>query len=50
MKFSIITVCYNAPPNAIDLTLASIHGQEGVEIEHIVIDGASRPETRGSER
>lgn len=40
MKFSIITVCYNSEQTITD-TLKSIASQVNVELEHIVIDGAS---------
>lgn len=44
MKFSIITVCYNAQ-ETIEDTLRSIQRQSYENIEHIVIDGASTDST-----
>ncbi|HJP82434.1 MAG TPA: glycosyltransferase family 2 protein [Fimbriimonadaceae bacterium] len=45
MTFSIISVCYNAQPDDITKTFESLYSQTGVEYEHIVIDGASKPDT-----
>jgi glycosyltransferase involved in cell wall biosynthesis len=44
MKVSIITVAYNAAATIAD-TCASVAAQNGVEIEHIIIDGGSRDDT-----
>ena len=44
-KVSIITVCYNAAAT-IGETLESVAAQEGVEIEHIVVDGDSTDGTQ----
>ncbi len=44
MKISLITVCFNSAETIAD-TLASVDAQSGVEIEHIVVDGASRDRT-----
>jgi glycosyltransferase involved in cell wall biosynthesis len=40
MKFSIVTACFNAA-RTVEETLRSVHGQTGVEIEYIVVHGAS---------
>lgn len=40
MKFSVITVCWNAAGTIGD-TLASVAAQVGPEVEHIIIDGGS---------
>lgn len=40
MKISIITVCFNSA-STIEDTIISVANQKGVEVEHIVIDGAS---------
>jgi glycosyltransferase involved in cell wall biosynthesis len=40
MKVSIVTVCYNSE-RTIEDTLLSIHAQDYVNIEHIVVDGGS---------
>lgn len=40
MKFSVITVCWNAAGTIGD-TLASVAAQIGPEVEHIIIDGGS---------
>jgi glycosyltransferase involved in cell wall biosynthesis len=40
MKFSVITVCWNAAGTIGD-TLASVAAQLGPEVEHIIIDGGS---------
>ena len=40
MRLSVITVCFNSAATIAD-TLSSVAAQEGVEIEHIVVDGAS---------
>lgn len=40
MKFSVITVCWNAAETIGD-TLASVAAQIGPEVEHIIIDGGS---------
>lgn len=40
LKVSIITVCFNSV-SSIEDTIISVANQKGVEIEHIVIDGAS---------
>jgi glycosyltransferase involved in cell wall biosynthesis len=44
VKFSVVTVAYNAEAT-IARTLESVRAQRGIEIEHIVIDGASRDST-----
>ncbi len=44
MKISIITVCYNSA-KTIEDTLKSVANQKDVNIEHILIDGASTDET-----
>lgn len=44
MKITVITVCFNSAETIAD-TLASIDAQVGVEVEHIVVDGASRDST-----
>jgi len=44
MKFSIITICYNAAAT-IERTLVSVTGQSWADIEYIVIDGASKDST-----
>lgn len=44
MKFSIITVCYNAA-GTIETTLQSVAGQTYKDIEYIIIDGASKDDT-----
>jgi glycosyltransferase involved in cell wall biosynthesis len=44
MKISIITVCYNSDTTIID-TLESVASQVDVNIEHIIVDGASRDRT-----
>lgn len=43
-KISIITVCYNSE-NTIEDTLQSVASQKNIDIEHIVIDGASTDNT-----
>ena len=40
MKISVITTVYNAEEH-IEATIQSVLAQEGVEVEHIVTDGAS---------
>lgn len=40
MNISIITVCFNSA-STIEDTIISVANQKGVEVEHIVIDGAS---------
>lgn len=40
MRLSVITVCYNSATTIAE-TLSSVAAQTGVEVEHIVIDGAS---------
>ena len=40
MKISVITVCYNAAKTIRD-ACASVAAQQGVEVEHIVVDGGS---------
>lgn len=40
MKVSIVTVCFNSAPTIED-TILSVAGQQGVEVEHIIVDGAS---------
>lgn len=40
MRFSVITVCFNAASTIGD-TLASVAGQDWADFEHIVVDGAS---------
>jgi glycosyltransferase involved in cell wall biosynthesis len=44
LKVSIVTVCFNRATTIAD-TLRSVAGQRGVEIEHIVVDGASTDDT-----
>ncbi|TKD51882.1 glycosyltransferase family 2 protein [Sphingomonas baiyangensis] len=44
MKISIVTVAYNAAATIAD-TLASVAAQRDADIEHIVVDGASRDAT-----
>ncbi|MEO5493527.1 MAG: glycosyltransferase family 2 protein [Sphingomonas sp.] len=44
MKFSIITVCYNAAAT-IDHTLRSVAAQNHGDIEHVVVDGGSTDDT-----
>ena len=44
MKFSIITICYNAAA-VIERTLASVTGQSWSDKEYIIIDGASKDST-----
>jgi glycosyltransferase involved in cell wall biosynthesis len=43
-KISIITVCYNCEKTILD-TLNSVANQENVDVEHIIIDGASTDNT-----
>ncbi|MCX6343483.1 MAG: glycosyltransferase family 2 protein, partial [Armatimonadetes bacterium] len=45
LKISIITVCYNERKENITLTFNSISSQSYRNIEWIVIDGGSKPET-----
>ncbi len=40
MKVTIVTVCYNAAKTIADC-VASVQAQQGVDIEHIIIDGGS---------
>jgi glycosyltransferase involved in cell wall biosynthesis len=44
MKISVVTVAYNAARTIAD-TLASVAGQSHKDVEHIVIDGASKDNT-----
>ncbi len=44
MKISVITACYNAAATIED-TVKSVLAQEGVELEYIVVDGASTDAT-----
>lgn len=44
MKVSIVTVSFNSA-GTIEETIRSVLGQEGVELEYIVVDGASRDGT-----
>ncbi|MDZ7776448.1 MAG: glycosyltransferase family 2 protein [Bacteroidales bacterium] len=44
MKFSIITPCFNAE-NFIEDAIKSVLSQEGVDLEHIVVDGGSNDRT-----
>lgn len=44
MKLSIITVCFNSE-QTIESTLQSVAMQRGVDIEHILVDGASTDST-----
>jgi glycosyltransferase involved in cell wall biosynthesis len=46
MKVSIVTVSFNSAPT-IEETLRSVLGQTGVDVEYIVVDGASRDGTAG---
>ena len=46
MKFSIITVCYNSA-QTIEDTLRSVAAQAWPDIEHIIVDGASKDGTLG---
>jgi glycosyltransferase involved in cell wall biosynthesis len=46
MKFSIVTVCFNSAPT-IGHTLKSVASQTYSDIEHIIVDGASRDGTLG---
>lgn len=49
MKISIITVCYNSEKTIAD-TLKSIAAQDYQDIEHIIIDGASKDQTQAIAR
>src|SRR5262245_60897478 len=40
MRPSVVTVCFNSAATIAD-TLSSVAAQEGAEVEHIVVDGAS---------
>ena len=40
MKLSIITVCYNSA-RTIEDTIKSVANQRNVDVEHVLIDGAS---------
>ena len=44
MKFSVITICYNAAAT-IERTLRSVTGQSWTDKEYIIIDGASKDST-----
>lgn len=44
MRVSVVTVCFNSAAHIGD-ALASVDGQRGFEIEHILVDGASRDRT-----
>ena len=44
MKFSVITICYNAA-EVIERTLESVTGQSWADKEYIIIDGASKDST-----
>jgi glycosyltransferase involved in cell wall biosynthesis len=44
LKVSIITVCFNSEKTIYD-TLKSVSNQTGVQIEHIIVDGASKDAT-----
>lgn len=44
MKITVVTVAYNAQATIAD-TLASVAAQRGVDVEHLVIDGASTDHT-----
>ena len=44
MKFSIITICYNASAT-IECTLLSVTGQTWTDREYIIVDGASKDST-----
>ncbi|MFQ3548791.1 MAG: glycosyltransferase family 2 protein [Armatimonadota bacterium] len=45
LKISVITICYNEPKENIDLTFKSISNQTYKNIQWIVVDGGSKPET-----
>lgn len=45
MKITIVTVCFNAKATIRD-ALDSVRAQRGVDVEHIVVDGASTDGTR----
>lgn len=40
VKITVVTVCYNAADTIAD-TLSSVAAQEGVDVEHVIIDGGS---------
>ncbi len=40
MKFTIITVCFNSA-TTIEDTIKSVASQEGIDVEHIIVDGLS---------
>jgi glycosyltransferase involved in cell wall biosynthesis len=44
LKISIITVCFNSEKTIKD-TLISVNNQKNVEVEHVIIDGASKDNT-----
>src|SRR5690606_16858841 len=44
MRISIVTVCFNAEETIVD-TLRSVEAQQHQDVEHIVVDGASRDGT-----
>jgi len=44
MKISIITVCFNSEKTIKD-TLVSVSNQKGVDVEHVIVDGASKDNT-----
>lgn len=45
MKFTVVTVCFNASATIAD-TIASVQQQDYADVEHIVIDGASTDGTQ----
>jgi glycosyltransferase involved in cell wall biosynthesis len=45
MKVSVVTVCYNSEKTVSD-TIRSVYSQRGVEIDYLIVDGASTDSTR----